>query len=72
MSDHTENSRRLSETEKESIRNMARGMSVEEIAVFLEAIDSSAMWEEMIKRERENAEKLKAISQLITSFSEGR
>lgn len=65
MNGYTEN--KLTEEEKRKIADLASGMTSEEVRCFVSSVESKVMWEELMRRERENSEKLKRLTDLILS-----
>lgn len=55
----------LTEEQKDRIGSLAAGMETEELHFFLMKIDSKFLWEELMRRERENREKLNKLTELI-------
>ena len=65
MKDYTVKDNTLTIEEANRISDMARGMSIAEKEVFLKSVESYFLWTELIRREKENAETLMKLNELI-------
>lgn len=65
MKDYTVKDNTLTIEEANRISNMAKGMSIAEKEVFLKSVESSFLWTELIRREKENAETLMKLTELV-------
>ena len=65
MKDYTVKDNTLTIEEANRISDMAKGMNIAEKEAFLKNVESSFLWTELIRREKENAETLMKLTELI-------